>query len=124
VSGVIPARQRRRKRRQLRDRDGTDCFYCLRPLHADQTIEHLLDRQHGGTNALDNLVLVHNVCNEEVLGLSLEQKLLRRGDVLLAQMRGDDLTLWQPQKPIGRARSMVQLYQVAAIGVAGVEVVR
>ena len=79
------------KRRQaLKERDGNRCFYCgfkmkflvgrfgevNHPRFA--TIEHLLDRKYGGTDALTNLVLAHRRCNNDRAEMPLLQKLQSR----------------------------------------------
>lgn len=76
--------QKEARRKAIRARDGDDCFYCLLPLGEDVTLEHLMERRLKGGHGLDNLVLAHLACNEAVCGLTVDEKLLRRGDVLLA----------------------------------------
>ena len=45
-------------------RDGSDCFFCLKPMaDQDMTIEHLVSRHKGGPDHMDNLVLAHMKCN-------------------------------------------------------------
>jgi hypothetical protein len=53
-------------RRLVRTRAGDRCEYCLIPQHAlDQTlqIEHIVARQHGGTDDPVNLALACDQCN-------------------------------------------------------------
>lgn len=84
------------KRRALRERDGDRCFYCARVMKFDPTyrgsarrpwrvhpaeeatVEHLVDRQHGGTNDLGNLVLACKACNNNRNYMSLAEKLASR----------------------------------------------
>lgn len=56
----------RRKMLRLSERDGEHCVWCSEPLtfrsiHA--TVDHIRCRSHGGTDALDNLVLSCAPCN-------------------------------------------------------------
>lgn len=64
---------------RIRERDGDLCCYCGEPMVFDRpgrmpawqwgtqparaTLEHVIDRQHGGTNSPDNLRLAHGRCN-------------------------------------------------------------
>jgi hypothetical protein len=53
-------------RRLVRRPAGERCEYCHLPQHAiDLTfhVEHIVARQHGGTNDSDNLALACNRCN-------------------------------------------------------------
>jgi hypothetical protein len=60
----IPADSKKdRKRLLLVERDGSDCWFCGKPLGEDMTIEHLVPRSKGGVNHLDNYVLAHQACN-------------------------------------------------------------
>lgn len=81
------------KRAALRLRDGDNCFYCgqtmkfeptwrktgSRPFRVfpaeEATAEHLVDRQHGGTNDLTNLVLACRRCNNGRNYMTTRQKL-------------------------------------------------
>jgi len=76
---------RERKRRQfeaVRKRDGDNCWRCHRPMDFSEprnkaksaTIEHRKPRAHGGTSALDNLVLCHVGCNRHLGANPPEQK--------------------------------------------------
>lgn len=67
--------QTKRFRQALVNRDGSDCFYCLNPLGEDITIEHLISKQNGGPNHIDNMVLAHKVCNQGVGKLPLIEKI-------------------------------------------------
>lgn len=83
----VPGSARKREMRAvLRQRDGDDCFYCLLPLGADATLEHLVRWADGGTYAYDNLVLAHEGCNYATKHLTVDEKMLRRGDALLARI--------------------------------------
>lgn len=85
------------RRKALLERDGDACFYCgeqmrfepsfrktwrgteFRVHPADEaTIEHLLDKQHGGTDDLSNLVLSCKRCNNGRNYMTLEQKMESR----------------------------------------------
>lgn len=86
LAPVMNSERKRFLRAELGARDGTDCFYCLQPLLADQSIEHLENWATGGSNDLDNLVLAHVDCNWATKDLSVDEKMLRRGDMLLGRM--------------------------------------
>jgi len=67
------------RRSSLRDRDGDMCPMCEQPMLFERpegmgdrswfknmaTIDHIVARSEGGTNALDNLVLMHGKCNRK-----------------------------------------------------------
>ena len=57
------------------DRDGDLCFFCNKPLGDDITLEHLLAISRGGRNALANMVLMHEKCNNELSNLPLIDKI-------------------------------------------------
>lgn len=85
---AVPGSNRKRELRALlRSRDGSDCFYCLRPMLEDASLEHVEDWSVGGSFDLVNLVLAHRACNWAAKGLTVHQKMLRRGDALLALMQ-------------------------------------
>jgi len=69
-----PKRKRRRMRRILQ-RDGNNCWLCGLPLGEDMTIEHLEPYRKGGADTLDNVVFVHDACNQKLGDNSLEDKL-------------------------------------------------
>lgn len=51
---------------KLKDRDGNNCFLCDEVLPAgDTTIEHLIPKAHGGSDALENTALSHSWCNRK-----------------------------------------------------------
>ncbi len=53
-------------RRQVRDRAGERCEYCLIPESMSwttHTIDHILAEKHGGTTEADNLALACALCN-------------------------------------------------------------
>jgi hypothetical protein len=63
-------------RKQLRQRDGDNCWFCGDALElAPHNIEHLINISDGGTNALANLVLAHTDCNTKAGNKTLAQKL-------------------------------------------------
>ena len=59
---------------RLRQRDGELCWLCSGKLIFDAvpnskqapTIEHLISKSNGGTGALENLVLTHPGCNQQL----------------------------------------------------------
>lgn len=64
---------------KLLDRDGSDCFYCLKPMaDGQETIEHLVAVAHGGPNHMSNLVLAHPKCNHRAGSLSVMEKIKLR----------------------------------------------
>ena len=63
-----------RATQRLLDRDGSDCFFCLKPLENDITEEHLLARAHGGTDHIANKVLAHRLCNAVADTLPIVEK--------------------------------------------------
>jgi len=53
-------------RRQVRERAGECCEYCLIPesmTWALHTIDHIIAEKHGGATAADNLALACTLCN-------------------------------------------------------------
>lgn len=70
----------------LLERDGDCCGYCGEPLSGDATVEHFLNRTHGGSNNPANLFLVHKHCNS--LGGS---KTVREKIELIVKMRLETL---------------------------------
>lgn len=64
---------------ELRQRDGDHCFYCGDVMNdGEETIEHLLAVAHGGTDAMENLVLAHSGCNQQADKLPLIDKIKLR----------------------------------------------
>lgn len=59
---------------KLLERDGSDCFYCGKPLEDDITLEHLQALVSGGKNILSNMVLTHEKCNHEAGILTIVEK--------------------------------------------------
>lgn len=114
----LSRKQKDARRRHIVQRDGADCFYCLQPLGDDVTLEHLVEKVRGGGHHPDNLVLTHARCNEAVCRLSLAAKLLRRGDVLLAHLAGEDLTPWDGRLQMGGSQLVELRRQIAAFGAA------
>src|SRR6267142_2686798 len=58
-----PLNKRRRVRRLITLR-GKDCCLCGMPIVvAEMTLEHVIPKAHGGSNALKNLSLSHWDCN-------------------------------------------------------------
>ena len=60
--------------RAILERDGSDCFYCGKPLGDDMTKEHMFSVTQGGTSHIGNLVLAHDRCNKDVGHLSVAEK--------------------------------------------------
>ena len=73
MSAVSGRKNARRVQRSLRARDGDRCGICLHlmdfeaePGNDDSpSIDHVIPRSAGGTNALANLRLTHVRCNNE-----------------------------------------------------------
>lgn len=59
----------------LLDRDGSNCFFCGKPLGQDITVEHLVAVSHGGPNHISNLFLAHFVCNASAGHMSAPEKI-------------------------------------------------
>lgn len=55
-------------------RDGSDCFFCRKPLDGDLTVEHLVALAHGGPNHISNKFLAHAECNNRAGHLSAPEK--------------------------------------------------
>jgi 5-methylcytosine-specific restriction endonuclease McrA len=71
-------------------RDGSDCFFCARPLDDDITVEHLVSVAHGGPNHLSNLFLAHQACNASAGHLSAPEKIRMRESHLMTQVTSRD----------------------------------
>lgn len=65
---------KRRRQAALRERDGDLCCHCggvmdftprgPAPIRDDAaTMEHIVPRSQGGSNAMENLALAHSYCN-------------------------------------------------------------
>lgn len=92
-------KERERKVRALRQRDGDDCRRCRRVLRFDlprgheraPTIERMVPQANGETEALDNLCLCHARCNSEPADQTFEvtERIRRRNEAaLLSRKRG------------------------------------
>lgn len=114
----LNSKQNRSRAAVLRARDGTDCFYCLDPLGRDQTIEHIVERRHLGSNHPDNLALAHELCNMSAEGMSPDQKMLRRGDALLARLAGEPVPDHRNVAGMGYSQHAELRRALAAFGVA------
>lgn len=46
--------------------DNQNCFVCEKAIesYSEATLEHILPKMHGGTDAFENLALSHRFCNE------------------------------------------------------------
>jgi hypothetical protein len=75
----------RRKMLLLGSRDGEHCIWCGKPLThrcADATVDHVVCRSRGGSNALENLVLACAACNHRRADLPADlwlERCVRRG---------------------------------------------
>lgn len=68
----------------LLERDGDGCFFCARPMTAqDMSVEHLVALAKGGPNHMDNLALAHEACNKKADNLPLAAKI----NIRLAALR-------------------------------------
>lgn len=70
-----------KRRQRLIDRDGSDCWFCGRPLGEDITFEHLVPKSDGGFNKLANLALAHAACNKRAGNLPLVKKIELRAEM-------------------------------------------
>lgn len=59
----------------LKNRDGGGCFFCLRPLGDDITLEHLVATSKGGPDVLENKFLAHARCNNDARDISAVHKI-------------------------------------------------
>lgn len=87
LARVLTGDALREVKARLRERDGDDCFFCLRRMGSDRTLEHIVRWADGGTNDLDNLALAHRDCNWRTKEWSVDRKMLHRGDALLARLQ-------------------------------------
>jgi 5-methylcytosine-specific restriction endonuclease McrA len=55
----------------------------------DRSLEHIVDWADGGRNDRANLVLAHAACNHAAQGLTVDEKMLRHGDALLARLAAE-----------------------------------
>lgn len=68
----------------LLQRDGVNCFYCgLEMAEGDETVEHLLPINKGGSNHPANLVLCHFECNKMAGHLDIIKKIELRDELRL-----------------------------------------
>lgn len=93
----MSAFNKHKRRRDLRARDGDNCFYCGCAMRFGSiikkngwkydppnmaTLEHLIDVKYGGSNAMDNLVLACKACNNGRNYMSYNEKLMSRGKAI------------------------------------------
>lgn len=64
-----------KEKKQLIKRDGTKCFYCNKELEEDITLEHLIPLSAKGPNILQNMVLAHSECNNNMGSKTLIEKI-------------------------------------------------
>ena len=58
-------------------RDGKKCWFCEKPLTAeDATIEHLLNVSNGGNNHTNNLTVACKGCNQKARNMCITEKVL------------------------------------------------
>lgn len=56
--------RKRRKRQQIRERDGDCCHWCNQYLWEwEMTLDHLIPISRGGSHSNDNLVIACFTCN-------------------------------------------------------------
>lgn len=70
-------------RQKVWERDGGMCQWCWRPVHQSvASLDHIIPKSHGGTNAMDNLQIMHKKCNQEKADRPMPQYevLVRRSD--------------------------------------------
>jgi hypothetical protein len=67
-------------KRKLANRDGLKCFWCDTPHDSVDTltVEHILNRMHGGSDNSRNLSLACKDCNDELSNLPVVSKILLR----------------------------------------------
>ncbi len=59
----------------LFQRDGKQCWFCTKPLTAqDATIEHLLNVSNGGNNHVNNLTVACSPCNQKARNMCITEK--------------------------------------------------
>lgn len=87
---VDPKRKNLKSRKaKLAARDGKKCFYHGEAMSLnDLTIEHLLNKSHGGTDHDSNLCLACEECNRTVGNWALTKKMLWR-DAKINKAEGD-----------------------------------
>jgi 5-methylcytosine-specific restriction endonuclease McrA len=82
-------RNLKQKKAKLAARDGKKCFYHGEAMSFDDlTIEHLLNKSHGGTDHDSNLCLACEPCNSTVGNWALTKKMLWR-DAQLNKTTGE-----------------------------------
>lgn len=75
----VGVKAKKRKRKELIERDGCNCFFCGKETtEENRTIEHLLSVAHGGNNSLANLVLACHECNQNVGDMPIIEKVKYR----------------------------------------------
>lgn len=58
-------------------RDGKKCWFCVKPLTAENaTIEHLLNVSNGGNNHINNLTLACSPCNQKARNMCITEKVV------------------------------------------------
>ena len=79
VKTVASVSKSTKVRRNLIERDGNGCWFCGEAMTPfDTTIEHLIPKSKGGTNALANYALAHRQCNADAADLPLVEKIAMR----------------------------------------------
>ena len=78
-SANIPRSPMAKLRNAIIQRDGTECFFCRKQIpEMEMTVEHLLSKQNGGSDHMDNLALAHKFCNQKAGNLPLLKKIETR----------------------------------------------
>ena len=79
---------RRRRKRKLMERDEGKCFWCKTMLaYEDATMDHVIPMARGGTDALTNLVLSCQPCNNSRGCRDGRKMMSRTALAALVQMR-------------------------------------
>lgn len=77
---------------KLAKRDGCKCFWCHQPHESVKTltVEHILNKMHGGSDNSNNLSLACKPCQTELGRLPITQKILLRESKLFIHPPGLD----------------------------------
>ena len=65
-SSSMSAKRKQAKVQMLKDRDGDRCWFCWREFNDERrrTLDHMIPVSAEGTNAIENLVLSCEECNQ------------------------------------------------------------
>ena len=65
MAATMPSQRKQKHKRALLQKSGAACQICGAPTPAEGlTLDHILPKAHGGTNARRNLQLACRPCNE------------------------------------------------------------